>query len=323
MAQATGAFSTYKTGSTAQVGNREDLSDVLYDISPTETPFITAAKKGKATAINHEWLTDVLADAASNAHIEGDDTTAAKPTSRVRLGNYTQILKKSAVVTGTQEIVLKGGSIKSEMAYQCARRMKEIKRDLEYAILGVDNAKVVGDDTTAREMGSLSTYLAGVAFQDGGAGAVAPTGNGVDGMTGSLTPAAFTEAKLKTALEALWARSGEGNFMMFSGAKQRGIVSTFTGSSTRYATTDDKKLVASIDVYDGDYQTVTVVPDRYCITSKVFLVDPAFVEIADLRPIAKTDLARTGDSEKKQIIMETTLKVCNPLAHHQIANLSV
>jgi len=322
MTQAAGAFSTYSTGSTQQVGNREDLSDVLYDISPTETPFLTAAKKGKATAVNHEWLTDALADAAANANIEGDDTTATKPAVRVRLGNYAQILKKSAVVTGTQEVVLKGGSIKAEMAYQVARRMKEIKRDMEYALIGIDQAKVAGSDAVARKMGSFSTYLAGAAFQDGGAGAVAPTGNGVDGMTGSLTPAAFTEAKLKTALAALWVRSGEGNFTMFSGATQRGIVSTFTGSSTRYATTDNKKLVASIDVYDGDYQTVTVMPDRYCIASKVFLVDSNFVEVADLRGISSSDLAKTGDSEKKQIIWETTLKVCNPLAHHQIANLT-
>lgn len=321
MAQATGAFSAYDSP-IATGGNREDLSDVVYDISPTETPFLTAAKKGKATGINHEWLKDALAAAADNKAIEGNDASPSAPSGRTRLGNYTQILTKHAVVTGTQEVVLKGGGIKSEMAYQVARRMKEMKRDLEYAILGLDNAKVAGNDSTARELGSLSAYLGSTSWQDGGSGGVAPTGDGTDVMSGSLTPAAFTEAKLKTGLEALWDRSSADNILMFSGKKQRGIVSTFTGSSTRYATTDDRKLVASIDVYDGDFQTVTVVPDRFCIASKVFLVDPEYVKICDLRPIAKSDLGVTGDSERKQIVWETTLEVCNPEAHHQIVNLS-
>ena len=322
MAQPTGAFSTYDSP-VATGGGREDLSDVIYDISPTETPFISAAKKGKATGVNHEWLEDSLTAAADNKAIEGNDASPSAPSDRVRLGNYSQILTKHAVVTGTQEVVLKGGGIKSEMAYQVARRMKEMKRDLEYGILGLDNAKVAGNDSTAREFGSLSSYLGTQtsSFQDGGSGATGPTGNGNDIITGTLTPAAFSEAKLITGLEALWERSSADNILMFSGKKQRSIVSTFTASSTRHVTTDNRKLVASIDVYDGDFQTVTVMPDRYCIPSKVFLVDPEYVKICDLRPIAKSDLAVTGDSERKQIVWETTLEVCNRAAHHQIANL--
>ena len=134
MTQAVGSHSSYSepivTG-----GNREDLSDVLWDISPTETPGITALGKGKCTATNHEHLTDSLEDVADNKHIEGDDAAPEKAASRVRMGNYTQILKKHAVVTGTQEKVLKGGGIKSEMAYQVGRRMKAIKRDAEFNVL--------------------------------------------------------------------------------------------------------------------------------------------------------------------------------------------
>jgi hypothetical protein len=320
MTQAVGAVSTYDepigTG-----GNREDLSDVLYDISPTETPFLTAVKKGKATGSMHDWLTDALAAPATNAHVEGDDASPVAPSPRTRLSNYTQILKKHAVVTGTQETVLKGGGIKSEMAYQVARRMKEMKRDAEYAMVGASVAKVAGNDTTARKMGSIHSYLAGNSFQ-GGVGGVAPTGNGTDTGTEG-TNRAFTETILKNALSQLWSQSGGNeNILALVGATQRSVISTFTGSATRYVTTEDKKLVASIDVYDGDFHTVTVTPDRYASANSCLLIDPEYASVADLRPISTSDLAKTGDSSRKEIVWEFTLEVCNPLAHMWIAALT-
>jgi hypothetical protein len=321
MAQPVGAHSTYDEP-IATGGNREDLSDMLWDVSPTETPFATAIGKTKATGTAHDWLTEVLEDVAANAAIEGDDADPVPAASRVRLSNYTQILTKDAVVTGTQEKVLKGGGIKSEMAYQVARRMKAIKRDFEYACLGVGNAKAAGSDTVAREMGSFATYLAGTSWQ-GGVGATAPTGNGVDVGTPG-TPRDLDEPILTAALQQLWTQSGGNeNILGIAGAHVRGVVSTFTASSSRYVTTDDKKLVASIDVYDGDFHTVTMTPDRFSDPSTMFLVDPEYVKVADMRPLHTIDLAVTGDATKKELIWETTLEVCNPLAHIALAGLNV
>lgn len=319
MTQTAGAHSSYDepigTG-----GNREDLSDILFDVSPTETPFVTACKKMKSTATSHDWLTDELEATGSNAHIEGDDANPQAPASRQRLANYTQILKKHAVVTGTQERVLKGGGIKSEMAYQVARRLKALKRDLETATIGASNAKVAGDDSTAREMGTFDTYLAGDSWQGAGDG-TAPTGNGVD-VPVLGTSRAFTEDIFKDALSQLWDQSGGNeNILAICGSHVRGLISDFTASSTRYVTTDDKKLVASIDVYDGDYHTVTVTPDRFSRPSACFLVDPEYVGIADLRSVNTKDLAVVGDSHRKEIVMETTLEVCNPDAHIVIDSL--
>ena len=320
MAQAVGAHSSYDEP-IATGGNREDLSDVLFDVSPTETPFITAIKKGKSTATSHDWLTDVLEDPADNAHIEGDDATPVAPSSRVRLANHTQIFKKHAVVTGTQEKVLKGGGIKSEMAYQVARRMKAMKRDAERAMIGVANPKVAGNDTTAREMGSFETYMTSDTYLPGATGS-APTGNGVDAGTAG-TPRALTESILKGALETLWNNSGGNeNILGICGSHVRGVISTFNASSTRYVTTDDRKLVASIDVYDGDFHTVTVTPDRYSHASSLFLVDPEYAAVADLRPMFSKDLAVNGDSIRKEIVWETTLEICNPLAHVQVAAMA-
>lgn len=321
MAQAEGAHSSYDEP-IATGGNREDLSDVLFDVSPTETPFITAIKKNKAKATAHDWLTDVLEDPGDNAHIEGDDASPVDPASRVRLSNYTQIFKKHAVVTGTQEKVLKGGGIKSEMSYQVARRLKAMKRDAERAFIGINNPKVGGDDATARELGSFPTYLADTSWQ-GGATATAPTGNGVDAGTMG-TPRDLDEDILKAALEVLWNQSGGNeNILGIAGSHVRGVVSTFTGSSTRYVTTDDKKLVASIDVYDGDFHTVTMSPDRYSMPDVMFLVDKEYAAVSDLRPAFTKDLAVTGDSIRKEVVWETTLEVCNPLAHVAIAGLNV
>lgn len=320
MAQAAGAHSSYDEP-IATGGNREDLSDMLWDVSPTETPFITAIGKGKATGTAHDWLTDVLEDPAENAAIEGDDASGTDAASRVRLSNYTQILTKDAVVTGTQEKVLKGGGIKSEMAYQVARRMKAIKRDAEQAMVGTAHEKIAGSDVLARQMGSFITYLEGTSWQ-GAADGAAPTGNGVDLPTVG-TPRALDEALLTAALAQLWTQSGGNeNILGITGAFNRGIVSSFTASSTRYVTTDDKKLVASIDVYDGDFHTVTMTPDRFTDPGTMFLVDPEYAKVCDLRPLHTIDLAQTGDATKKELVWETTLEVCNPLAHIALTSLT-
>lgn len=319
MAQAIGARSSYDEP-IATGGNREDLSDVLYDISPTETPFMTAAKKTNATATSHDWLTDELEEPSENAHVEGDDAAPVDVASRKRLANYTQIFKKHAVVTGTQEKVLKGGGIKSEMAYQVARRMKAMKRDAERAFIGVPTAKAAGSDTTPRKLGSFETYMTDKTYL-GGTGFAAPAGNGVDvGTPGDAR--ALTEDLLKEGLQKLWMNSGGNeNIMAICGSHNRGVISTFTSSSTRHVTTDDRKLVASIDVYDGDFHTVTVTPDRYSDQSSLFLIDKEYISVADLRAISSKDLAVLGDSTRKEIVWETTFKMNNPDAHIQIAGL--
>ena len=304
-------------------GNREDLSDILYDVSPTETPFVTMASKSEsATAVNHEWLTDKLGDPAKNAHIEGAVAGPVAAGNRSRLGNYTQIFQKHAVVTGTQEKVLKGGGIKSEMAYQVARRMKEIKRDLEFACVGSGHqVKKAGSESTAREMGSFQSFMGASSVLLGATG-TAGSGNGSDVYTAG-TARDFTEDLLTQALEKLWNQSGGSDTISaLMGSHQRKLFSGFKSASTRFVTVDDRKLTASIDVYDGDFHTVTAVPDRYVHTGEVLLIDPDYIGICDLRPLGTEDLAKNGDAQTKQLLMETTLKVGNPLAHVVIAGLT-
>lgn len=315
MGQPTGTFSQYDA-----IGNREDLGDVIFDVSPEETPFLSAIKRNKAKNVNHEWQTDALtAASATNAHVEGDDATPTAPAATTRLGNYTQILKKHAVVTGTQQDGMNPAGRKKEMAYQLARRMKEIKRDLESSMIGgaaIGVAKVAGNDTTARKMGSIYTYLTSNVSL--GTNGVVAAGTGADVMTAG-TDRDLTEALLTAVLSSCYTNGGDPK-LMFLSATNKAVVSTFTGGGTRYVDTDDKKLVNSIDVYVGDFHTLKVVPSRHIVGDNVLCIDPQYVAFSELRSIRSYDLAKTGDSYRKEIVWEGTLEVCNQAAHGLIAD---
>ena len=317
MAQPTGTFSSYDAA-----GNREDLIDNIFDVSPVETPVLSAMKKKKASNRIHEWQTDVLAAAAANAAIEGNDQSGTAPAATTRLNNYTQILTKSVIVSGTQESINSAGR-SSEVGYQSGRRMQELKKDMEFALLdngiadGVGNAKVTGDDTTAREMASLNTYLI-TNVSLGASGAVA-TGDGTDLMT-TGTDRAFTATLLDAALTLAYTNGGNPKMLAVSGTN-KGVVSEFTtGGATRYVNTDDKKLTTSIDVYVGDFHTLQVTPCRQLQGDNVYCIDPEYLALAELRGMEMKDLAKTGDSIQKQITWEATLEVCNEKAHCIIAD---
>jgi hypothetical protein len=314
MAQPTGAFSSYDA-----VGNREDLTDMIWDVSPTATPIISAAGKGKSTNRTHEWQTDALTAVAANAHIEGDDADPSAPAATTRLSNYTQILKKHVVVTGTQEDGMNPAGRNKELAYQKARRLKEIKRDLEYAVAGVNNPKVAGNDTTAREMGSIQTYLTSNTNFNTGDGAD-PAGNSADGRTDG-TQRALTEAMLQDVLQSCFDNGGDPSLMVV-GSYNKGVVSGFDGGQTAFQDKSDKKLVNAVDIYVGDFHELRVVADHFSRSRDALLIDPSHVKMADMRAVHSYDLAKTGDSYRQEIVWETTLEVCNEAAHGIIADLT-
>ncbi len=277
--------------------------------------------KTKATATNHEWVVDALEDPAANAAIEGDTMSPQDIASRSRLSNYTQIMTKNATVTGTQEVVLKGGGIKSEMAYQMARRLKAIKNDAEFAIVGQSVIKVGGSAGVARLMGSLDTYTSSNFTII--ASSTTPAGNSADKSDYAGVDAALTETIFQGALQDVWDNGDTGasiNCVTTSGTKV--VISGFTGADQRYANTDNKELVATIDVYVGDFQTVKIIADRKCLANTAFLISPEYLKIAELRPAHSFDVARVGDAVKKQIIWEWTLEVCNEAAHGVIGDIS-
>jgi hypothetical protein len=292
--------------STAAVGNREDLTDIIDRITPTETPFYSMIGKTKASGTLHEWQTQALRAAASNAHAEGDDTTATAVTPQVRLGNRTQILKEAASVSGTQESVDKAGQ-KGEMSKQLALKSAELKLDLEYAL--TRNAVTA---TSPRQMRGLVGWMV-AANVSSGSGYAAPDYVGNTAQTDG-TQRAFTETLLKDTLQKCYSAGGRPNVAMM-GATQKQTFSTFTGNATRTTDADDKKLVASVDVYASDFGLIKAVINIQQRSRDVFVLQSDKWAFATLRPWQTSDLAKTGDSERKQILLEGTLEAINPKAN--------
>ena len=311
MAQPTNTFDTYDS-----IGEREDLSDVIYNISPTDTPFLSSAAKTKATAVLHEWQTDSLAAAStSNAVIEGDEATLDAVTATTRLSNSCQIMDKTVVITGTQEVVDKAGRA-SELAYQIAKKAKELKRDLE-AQLTTNNAEVTGSATAAREMGSLRAWVAtndvmGTSGTSGAAGNTAAT----DG-----TQRVFTESLLKSVIKSVWNEGGNPTMIMV-GPFNKQKLSGFTGNSTRFDAGADATLYTSVDVYASDFGQLQVVPNRFSRDREAWVLDMDFWGVAFLRDFSMHDLAKTGDTEKKQLLLEATLESRNEAASGCVADLT-
>jgi hypothetical protein len=320
MAIPTNTYTVHDTSST-RGGLREDLSDMIYTISPTDTPLMSTLAKSKATAVYHEWQTDSLAAATTaNALVEGDDAVATTSSPTFRIGNYTQIVGKTIQVSGTLEAVDKAGR-KSEKAYQLAKASSEIKRDIE-AILFANQGKAAGSSTTARTMGTMLSWLKSNTSFDATSGAD-PTTAGTSTRTDGNTRT-FTETILKEIIREAYINGGNPKVLYVPPiGKQK--VSTFAGiAEQRYQAPSDAPttIIGAADVYLSDFGSISVVPDRFMRTRDAIVVDPEYAALAYLRPFQTVELAKTGDSEKTQLIAELTLEMRNEAAHGIAADLN-
>lgn len=297
------------------IGNREDLSDMIYDISPTDTPFTSRIGKTKAKGVLHEWQTDALAAAAANAQIEGNETTFAAITPTARVSNRCQIMDKECIVSGTQEAVDKAGR-KSEMVREMLKRSKELKRDREFIMLN-NQAPVTGNSTTARQLRPVNSWITTNTSRGGGAGADGDASNAAtDGDTRALT-----ESLVKDVLRDAWTAGGEPDVIMV-GPYNKQVVSGFTAGATKFDKSEDKKLVAAIDIYASDFGDLKIVPNRFQRDRDCFILDMEHWKLAELRPTFTKDLAPTGDHTKGLMITECTLEACNEAASGIVADLT-
>ena len=307
------------------IGAREDLSDVIYSIAPTDTPIMNSIGKSKATGTFHEWQTDTLAAATTaNALIEGADATSITVTPTVRIGNFTQIVGKTVQVSGTLEAVDKAGR-KSEKAYQLAKASSEIKRDIETIITANQGQSNGSSGSSARVMGSLLSYIKTNTNKGSGTTAGAdPTTIGVSTRTDGTTRA-FTETMLKDVIAKVFTSGGTPSALFVSPA-QKQVVSAFTGlSAQRYQvpTNGQATILAGADLYQSDFGVLQIVPNRFMRTRDALVLDPEYAALAYLRPFQTTELAKAGDSDKSQILAELTLEVRNEAAHGGVFDLSV
>lgn len=269
--------------------NREDLIDVVINISPTETPFLSSLGKVKATAAYHEWSQDSLADAAANAQIEGDDFSFTAKTTPSRTGNYVQIFRNLAEVTDFEREMNPAG-IDDMFAYQMAKAMKEQARDMEKALIGTGTG-ASGASGTARQLKGALAWIS--------------TNTATAALTGTGT--ASPEYIYNTNLQNIWTQGGDPKVTYVDGTGKR-LISGFTASSTKQVMASEKELVNAVDVYVSDFGTVKIVADRFMIANKIFSVSPELWKLAVAIPTRKIEVAKVASTTRGVVETAVTLE---------------
>jgi len=311
---------------------REDLANVIYNISPVDVPFMSNIGRETVKNTYYEWQTDSLAAAVTtNAQLEGDDSfNADAQAATERVGNYTQISRKVVQTSGTIEAVDKAG-MRSYLAYELAKAASELKRDME-ATLTSNAVAVAGGNTTARKTAGLGGWIITNSYSGSGTTAAAPVMSGgagsLDGFptTASVagTARAFTETLLKTGIQGVWTQGGDPKVLMV-GPFNKTVVSGFSGIATRFRDVpagSQAEIIGAADVYVSDFGTVNVVPNRFQPEGNAYIVDPEYASVGYLRNFRTEVLAKTGDSEKRMLIVEYGLKVRQQKSHAAIRDLT-
>ena len=332
MAVVTNTFLTYDAK-----GIREDLSDLIADISPTQPPFQSNIGTREAENSYFEWQTDSLSAASATPVVEGQDLssfTAVTPT--VRLGNYAQINMRDFIISGTEQVVRKAGR-QSEVGYQAAKAAKELKRDIETACLLNGVGANAGAPATARVTAGFPGWLK-TNVDDNASTKPSYTGSTPTGASQVWksfgTPVAFTETMLKTVMQSCFESGGEPRMLMVS-PYNKTVVSTFSGiASSRYNVdgAEPSVIIGAADIYVSDFGNLSVVPNRFFTTVEdegagtahndwAFLIDTDEVSIATLRPYRIEALAKSGDADKRMALSEWGLQVNNEAAHGVVAGI--
>jgi len=307
MAQPSNTFDSYDA-----VGIREDLSDIIYDVSPEETPFYSKCKKLKASNTLHEWQTDTLRASAANAHVEGDEITANARSATSRLSNYTQIFVDAESVPDTDSGLRKAGRA-SEIAYRILKTAKEQQLDIEKALFD-NNARVAGNSTTARELAGAPAWMTTNTDFGDNEGAD-PTGDGTDARTDETTTLqAFDQTRFDGVMQSIWEQGGKPNTVYLS-AFQMNKALGFTGMNNQRSTIGasvggTNSVINAVDVYVTPWGTVDFMPSRENRSRDVFIMQDDMWSVAVLRPTKNMELAKTSDSTRRAIVTELTL-VCN------------
>jgi hypothetical protein len=305
------AQTTYPT-----IGNREDLSDEVWKISPTETPFFSAIEKISTSAVNHEWQTVALdAVDTANAQLEGDTFALNALTATVRLGNIHQISRKAGGVSRTQRSVNPAGR-SDELGWQKMLKGQALKIDIDSILCGTNQAKNAGNATTARVTASVDSWIkTNTSKATAGVAGVDPAAADGTGIRTDGTQIAFTEARLKTVLSAIWVQGGKPNMVM-TGAFNKQAFSTFVGRSTPMEEAKSRKIVAAVDAYESDFGKLKVVPSRNMRARDVLILETAKWAVGHLPGSAMVaeDLAKVSDTDQFAIVSEYVLEARNEKA---------
>lgn len=311
MAKVTNAFTTYD----AQA-NREDLSNLIYNISPSDTPLMSSIGRRNVSNVTFDWQTESLpAVNSGNAEIEGFELSRSAGNATVRVSNICQISKRDATVSGSQNTANAAAKSK-EMAHQMALAAKALKRDMETILCGTQGQNA-GSATVARKTRALESWLStNVSRGTSGADAASATAAPTDG-----TARALTEALLKSALQDCYTNGAEPTTLMV-GPVNKMKVSDFTGRASARQTIGAETIQQAVTIYASDFGDLKVVPSRWIRERTAFLIDPSYMAVGYYRNFQTQDIAKIGDADTKMIVAEYGLEMRNEAAHGAIADLT-
>ncbi len=306
-------------------GIREDLEDVIWDLFAEDTYCLTNLDRTEANGTYHEWTLDTLAAAGANIAVEGDEFSGAAYTAPTRVGNYVQTVRKDFLVSGVMEAVKKAGR-KSEIARIAMKRMRELKNDIEYAIVR-NAASSAGGATTGRASAGMESWISTNSIEStttASATTVGFSSGTVGAPTDGTTTSAFAEGMLKTALNAAWTQGGDARVILV-GTSQKAALDAFQGVATKYNEVKGAKqatIIGAADMYVSDVGNHTVILHRHVRSSVVLCIDPEYWSVAFLRKPQMTTLAQSGDAEKRMIVADFTLISRNQAASAKVVALS-
>jgi hypothetical protein len=310
MAKVTNAFDTYSATS-----DREDLSNIIYNISPMQTPFMSSIGKRSIKNVVFDWQTEVLASPVATGELEGFELSRSAAVGTTRVSNVAMISKRDATVSGSQEASDPAGK-RSEMAHQLAIMSKALKRDMEEALCQ-KGAKTTGNASTARVTGGFESWITSNDSRGSGG---ASTGGGAAPTDG--TQRALSETLLKDVLELCFQNGGEPS-LAICGPHNKQVISGFTGRSQARQMIDANTVEASVSIYSSDFGELKIVPSNRSRERSLLLVDPEYAKVSYLRDFKTVDIATIGDAVTKMIVVEYGLEVSNEAAHGVVADLNV
>ena len=309
MAKVTNAFDTYSA-----TADREDLSNIIYNISPMQTPFMSSIGKRNIKNVVFDWQTEVLPTPSASGQLEGFELSRSTATATTRVSNVAMISSRDATVTGSQDASDPAGK-RSEMAHQLAIMAKALKRDMEEALCK-NGDKTTGNATTARVTGGFESWIT---TNESRGATGASTGGGAAPTDG--TQRDLTEALLKDVLQQMFASGAEPN-MAICGPHNKQVISGFTGRTQARQFVDANTVEASVSIYSSDFGELKIVPSNRSRERTLLLVDPEFAKVSYLRDFQTVDIATIGDAETKMIVVEYGLEVSNEAAHGVVADLT-
>lgn len=302
----------------------EELHQVLTSISPIETPFYTAIRKGTCSNTLTEWpVYELAAQDTSNRVIEGESAPATDTNTLAgRAQNYTQISDKLVEITDTAEAVDDAGKLQ-KMSKQIAVKLKELKRDKEGMLLA-NVAASAGSSGSARQAAGLMAWIKTNTVSNSGTDPTMSGGTDFDGYPNAAavggTPRTILEDYADTVMRLCYEEGGEPTMMMVNPVLKPIISGKFTGNSTRYKNAEDRRIVGAVDFWVSDFGEIQIVPNRFqpLVTTSNYaaiFIDPSYAEVAYLQKTKQKKLAATGHSERTLISCEYTLRVSNEKAH--------